>query len=91
MSVSNPASGALNLRKLLDLGQDVQNLGAGETRLIGWSEDDLPGLAIEPAAPQTRRGILVVAHLGYGFGEVPRPDANTGMQDNSEDANASDD
>jgi len=77
VSVSNPASGALSLRKVLDLGQDVQNLGVGETRLIGWSEDDLPGLAIEPAAPQTRRGIVVVAHLGYGFGAAPRPDVNT--------------
>jgi hypothetical protein len=77
ISIAKSASGALNLRKLLDLAQDVQSLGAGETRLIGWSDDNLPGLAIEPAAPQTRRGILVVAHLGYGFGDAPQPDANT--------------
>ena len=82
VSAANPVPGALSLRKVLDLGQDAQNLAAGETRLIGWSEDNLPGLAIEPAAPQTRRGILVVAHLGYGFGEPPRPDANlrSGLQ-----------
>ena len=47
-----------------------QELDAGETRLVAGRTTTCPGLTIEPAAPQTRRGILVIAHLGYGFGEA---------------------
>jgi hypothetical protein len=76
MSVLKPPPGALSLRGLLDLGQNYQDLDAGEVRLIGWSTDDLPGLSIKPTARQARRGILVIAHLGYGFGDPPQPDEN---------------
>jgi len=73
-TTSSPLPGTLSLRGLLDLGQNPQNIAPGEVRLIGWSDDDLPGLSIKPAAPQAKRGILVVAHLGYGLGDPPRPD-----------------
>jgi len=53
-----------------------QTLDVGEVRLIGWSNDNLWGLSIKPAAPQARRGIVVIAHLGYGLGDPPRPDEN---------------
>jgi hypothetical protein len=76
MSASNPPQGTLSLRGLLDIGQNIQDLGPGEVRLIGWSDGDLPGLSIKPAAPQAKRGILVIAHLRYGFGDSPQPDAN---------------
>ncbi len=76
ISATAAAAGSLNLRPMLELAQNVENLDAGEVRLIGWSDDDLPGLKIEPSSPQTRRGILVVAHLGYDCGERPRPDVN---------------
>jgi hypothetical protein len=74
ISASNTPSGALSLHDLLAVGQGAANLDAGEVRLIGWSSDDLPGLSIKPAAPQTRRGIVVIAHLGYGLGDPPIPD-----------------
>ncbi len=77
ISESHPPPGALSLRGLLELGQNPKELDPGEVRLVAWSDDDLPGLWIEPAAPQARRGIVVIAHLGYGFGEAPRPDVNT--------------
>jgi hypothetical protein len=76
LSASSAAPGALSLRELLILGQDAHTLDAGEVRLIGWSTDDLPGLSIKPAAPQVRRGIVVIAHLGYGLGDPPQPDKN---------------
>ena len=76
LSASSTPAGSLSLRDLLLLGQDTQSLDAGEVRLIGWSTDDLPGLSIKPAAPQVRRGIVVIAHLGYGLGAPPRPDEN---------------
>jgi len=74
---ASPPPGTLNLRRLLDLGQDLEDLAPGDVRLIAWSDDELPGLSIEPAAPQARRAAIVVAHVAYGFGEVPKPDANT--------------
>ena len=77
LSASKAASGSLSLRKLLILAQDPLGLDAGEVRLIGWSTDDLPGLQIKPAAPQVRRGIVVIAHLSYGLGDPPKPDANS--------------
>ena len=76
LSALRTTSGALSLHSLLILAQDAQSLDAGEVRLIGWSTDDLPGLSIKPAAPQARRGILVVAHLGFGLGDPPAPDKN---------------
>ena len=76
ISTPNSPPGVLNLSDLLDLGQDVKDFESGEVRLIGWSNDDLPGLTIKPAAPQAKRGILVIAHLRFGLGEAPRPDEN---------------
>jgi hypothetical protein len=76
LSASSTPQGALSLRKLLILAQDPLSLDADEVRLIGWSTDDLPGLAIKPAAPQVRRGIVVIAHLDYGLGDPPQPDEN---------------
>jgi hypothetical protein len=76
LSALKPPPDTLNLRKLLDLGQDLQSLEPGEVRLIAWSTDDLPGLSIKPAAPQAKRAILVVAHLAYALGEPPQPDKN---------------
>ncbi|MCE5269599.1 MAG: hypothetical protein LLG00_17110, partial [Planctomycetaceae bacterium] len=75
MSVARSLPGTLNLRQLLELGQDPASLQPGEARLVAWTDTDLPGLEIEPAAPQARRGIVVIAHLAYGLGNAPQPDA----------------
>jgi hypothetical protein len=75
-SAANPPPGAMNLRKLLDLGGNAGSLEPGETRLVAWSDSELPGLTVEPAAPQVRRCTLVIVHLGFGRGEAPRPDTN---------------
>jgi hypothetical protein len=74
---ASPPPGTLNLRRLLDLGQNLEDLAPGDVRLIAWSDDELPGLSIEPAAPQARRAAIVVAHVAYGFGKTPKPDVNT--------------
>jgi len=55
---------------------DPRELRPGGVRLVGWLDDALPGLAIRPAAPQTRYATVVVAHLRRGFGDDPRPDVN---------------
>jgi hypothetical protein len=59
---------------LIEAAQDVGQLGPGEVRLVAWLEQQIPGLQIRPAAPQTEFATLVVAHLKYGFGEDPQPD-----------------
>jgi hypothetical protein len=61
---------------LADIAQDARQLGRGEVRLVGWLQEQIAGLEIRPAAPQTRFATLVIAHLKYGFGEDPQPDAN---------------
>jgi hypothetical protein len=78
----NPAHGE-GLPEQLDLGalvaqaESAQDLRAGEQRLVAWSMDALPGMTVNPLAPQIERASLIVAHLEYGFGPDPRPDANT--------------
>ena len=56
---------------------DLRRLRPGDVRLIGWLDEEIPGLEIKPAAPQARRAAMVVAHLRCGFGEDPKPDTNT--------------
>ena len=78
--------GSLNLRRLMLLAQDqhtgdqtLQSGGIrpGEIRLIAGMMQEIPGLTIQPAAPQTQRGGLVLAHLKLGPGPAPQPDVNT--------------
>ena len=40
----------------------------------------MPGLKIEPAAPQSQHATLVVAHLRYVNDEPPRADVNAKEQ-----------
>ena len=80
------APGNLNLRRLMLLAQDQHNgnealrpgeIRPGEIRLIAGMRQEIPGLTIQPAAPQTQRGGLVLAHLKLGPGPAPQPDVNT--------------
>jgi len=48
----------------------------GDVRMIGWTEQRLPGLRIQPEAPQNRTYTLVLAHLARGGLPVARPDRN---------------
>lgn len=72
-----PAEGEVNLRHLLNAVKDVRQLKKGETRLIGWTEEDMPGMTITPAANQRTIRTMVVAHLQHAELSAPRPDANT--------------
>ena len=64
---------------------DLRELEPGGVQLTGWLDEEIPGLEVRPAAPQTRRATLVIAHLRYGFGEDPRPDENTRRELESDD------
>ena len=76
-TAADSPSGELNLRRLIDIAQDVSGLRPGEMRLVAWLDDALPGLTVEPKASQARHAAVVVAHLAAGQEELPRPDART--------------
>jgi hypothetical protein len=77
LTASEAAHGELHFRKLVETAEDPSELEPGDVRLVGWLDEEIPGLEIRPKAPQSRRAALVVAHLRRGFGQDPQPDANT--------------
>ncbi|MEW4454048.1 hypothetical protein AB1L30_15350 [Bremerella sp. JC817] len=73
----NPTPGEVSLRHLLNAVKDVQQLKPGDTRLIGWTSEDMPGLTINPASTQRTIRTVVVGHLKQAPLGVPERDANT--------------
>ncbi|MBI3837075.1 MAG: hypothetical protein HY288_03970 [Planctomycetia bacterium] len=67
--------GALSLRLLLDVAEKHQGLEPGDVRLVGWRNQSMAGVRVEPAAAQVRKAMLVVAHLQLGA-YPPKPDMN---------------
>jgi hypothetical protein len=74
---AQPVLGEFSLRRLIDLGEDARDLCPGEFRLVGWTDQKMPGLEIEPAAPQSQHAAVVVAHLRHANDGDTRPDVNT--------------
>jgi hypothetical protein len=74
---SQPEPGQLHFGGVLALAQDHTGLGGGDVRLVAWTDEEIPGLQIEPEAGRKQFAALVVAHLRYGPGEEPRRDENT--------------
>jgi len=69
--------GELNLRKLLEVAQDINDLQLGEVRLVAFLDREVPGLSITPASPQSRHGAVVIAHLRHEPAADPQPDKNS--------------
>jgi hypothetical protein len=67
---------AQSVRRLLAHAASPNDLEPGETRLVGWTSQAVPGVEIRPNAPQQRHASLVVAHLSFGPGRAPETDAN---------------
>lgn len=67
----------VNLRHMLNVVKDTRQLQPGETRLLGWTEEDMPGLVISPVASQYTIRTMVVAHLQHATLPPPERDANT--------------
>ncbi|MFI4875220.1 MAG: hypothetical protein ACIALR_07780 [Blastopirellula sp. JB062] len=67
----------VSLRHLLNVAKDVRHLRDGDVRLIGWTDQDVPGVTIAPAAAQRTLRTLVLAHLKFAPLPSPRSDANT--------------
>ncbi len=56
-------AGEVSVGQLVELASHMLALPPGETRLIAWSDDQIPGMAIRPDAAQVMRRTLFVVHL----------------------------
>lgn len=66
----------VRLRRLADLAVQQLRFMDGEVRLIGWTDDELPGLQIKPTSSQYTKRSLVLAHLFRPSLGKPERDAN---------------
>lgn len=66
----------IRLTHLARLAADRLRLMPGDVRLIGWTDQRLPGMRIRPDAPQNNTYTLVLAHLARGVLPAVRPDKN---------------
>ena len=64
------------MTRLARLAADRLRLLPGDVRLIGWTDQKLPGMKIRPEAPQNVTYTLVLAHLARGPLPPARPDRN---------------
>ncbi len=74
---SEGVSGEVSLRHLLNVVKDIRQLQPGEARLIGWTDEDLPGMTVTPAANQRTIRTMIVGHLQHAPLPPPQPDVNT--------------
>ncbi len=70
--------GELSLGQLFDLASLELRLRPGDVRLVGWSDENLPGMTIRPDSAQQARRYLFLVHLKRGPLLAPRPDVNAG-------------
>jgi hypothetical protein len=70
------AKSRIRLTALTRLAADRLRLLPGDVRLIGWTDERLPGMKIRPDAPQNRTYTLVLAHLARGSLPDAKPDRN---------------
>lgn len=67
----------LDLSRLFGLAESPDDLASGEVRLVAWVDAHLPGLEIQPVAPQKQQVALVIVHLRPGNLAPPKPDAQS--------------
>lgn len=69
-------AGEISIGRLLDLAARQLVLAEGDVRLIGWSDQELPGLNCRPKASQSLARLMVLAHLRHAPLPDPQRDAN---------------
>ena len=77
LTATGAPPGELNIRELVKLAEDARELRPGDVRLVGWTEEKIPGMEVKPAAPQSRTATVILAHLAFGPKEDPKRDLNT--------------
>jgi hypothetical protein len=68
--------GQLSLGRLFELACQAGSLGNGAMRLVGWTDQDLPGMTIRPKASQKILRTMVLVHLRQAKYAEVRPDTN---------------
>jgi hypothetical protein len=70
-TMSRPVAGSteVSLHRLVDLATKQLRLDPGDYRLLAWTATNLPGVEVEPQAPQVVSRTLILAHLR----EAPLP------------------
>jgi hypothetical protein len=66
----------IRLTRLARLAAQRLRLLPGDVRLIGWTDQRVPGMRIRPEAPQNNTYTLVLAHLARGALPAVQPDKN---------------
>ena len=66
----------IRLTRLARLATERLRLLPGDIRLVGWTDQKLPGMRIRPEAPQNRTYTLILAHLQRGRLPKITPDFN---------------
>jgi hypothetical protein len=69
-------AGEVSLGQLWELATKGLRLLPGEVRLVGWTEEELPGVVIRPAAAQEVRRTMFLVHLKPGDLPIPQRDVN---------------
>jgi hypothetical protein len=77
ITAARPPVGTISLKSLVALAEKTHDMNEGDVRLIGWTENEMPGMHIEPRSSQQRHATLVVANLRSGLGRPPVKDLNT--------------
>src|SRR4051812_7207759 len=57
-----------------------EQIPVGGLAMVGWLNEELPGMTIQPAASQTRYVNFMVAKLSYGRQRDPTMDTNTKVE-----------
>ncbi|WP_425617996.1 hypothetical protein NA78x_001688 [Anatilimnocola sp. NA78] len=66
----------VRLHRLSELAAKQLQLLPGDMRLVAWTDDNIPGLQIRPAAAQSTTFTLVLVHLKSAALPEPASDAN---------------
>lgn len=81
----------INLGRLADLALRRMQLGIGDVRLVGWTDQELAGIQFNPIAAQNDSRTLVVCHLRRGSLPAIERDANVRLDYYSVNDNANQD
>ncbi|MFT5528074.1 MAG: hypothetical protein ACI9HK_006062, partial [Pirellulaceae bacterium] len=60
---TNPGEGEISIRRLIHLAIRSLRIVPGESRLVGYTDVDLPGFDIEPRVSQSQVRTMVLVHL----------------------------
>jgi hypothetical protein len=81
-------SGEISIGRLMDLASQQLRLREGDVRLVGWTDQELPGVTYRPRASQSLVRMLVLAHLRQGDLPPPERDVNCSADIEEEDKHA---